>query len=84
MNCSWSRIRSVPVSIDRDDLRDYALFIGNEFSVILTSYLVPWAAKRLGWWLTPTKARRTLVNLQGAGLLVAAYTILILLFWTVF
>ena len=58
-----------------------ALFIGNAFSVILTSYLVPWTANRLSWWLTPTKAGRTLVNLKGAGLLVAAYTIMILLFW---
>ena len=58
-----------------------ALFIGNAFSVILTSYLVPWTANRLGWWLTPAKATRTRVNLQGAGLLVAAYAIMILLFW---
>jgi antibiotic biosynthesis monooxygenase (ABM) superfamily enzyme len=58
-----------------------ALFIGNAFSVILTSYLVPWTAKRLGWWLTPPKAGRTLVDLCGAGLLVAIYAIMILLFW---
>ena len=58
-----------------------ALFIGNAFSVILTSYLVPWTANRLSWWLTPPKSGRTLVNLQGAGLLVAAYLIMILLFW---
>jgi antibiotic biosynthesis monooxygenase (ABM) superfamily enzyme len=58
-----------------------ALFIGNAFSVILTSYLVPWTAKRLSWWLTPTKAERTLVNLQGAGLLIVAYTLMISLFW---
>jgi uncharacterized protein len=58
-----------------------ALFIGNAFSVILTSYLVPWTANRLGWWLTPAKHGRTRVNLQGAGLLVAAYAIMILLFW---
>jgi hypothetical protein len=58
-----------------------ALFIGNAFSVILTSYLVPWTANRLRWWLTPPKAGRTLVHLQGASLLVAAYLIMILLFW---
>ncbi|MCX5577196.1 antibiotic biosynthesis monooxygenase [Kaistia terrae] len=58
-----------------------ALFIGNAFSVILTSYLVPWTAKRLSWWLTPPKAGRTLVELRGAGLLVATYAIMILLFW---
>jgi uncharacterized protein len=60
-----------------------ALFIGNAFSVILTSYLVPWTANRLGWWLTPAKSGRTLANLQGVGLLVAAYAIMILLFWKV-
>jgi antibiotic biosynthesis monooxygenase (ABM) superfamily enzyme len=58
-----------------------ALFIGNAFSVILTSYLVPWTANRLSWWLTPPKPGRTLVHLQGTGLLVAAYSIMILLFW---
>jgi antibiotic biosynthesis monooxygenase (ABM) superfamily enzyme len=60
-----------------------ALFIGNAFSVVLTSYLVPWTANRLSWWLTPQKAGRTLVDLQGAGLLIAAYAIMILLFWKV-
>jgi antibiotic biosynthesis monooxygenase (ABM) superfamily enzyme len=60
-----------------------ALFIGNAFSVILTSYLVPWTANRLGWWLTPAKSGRALVNLKGAALLVAAYAIMILLFWKV-
>jgi antibiotic biosynthesis monooxygenase (ABM) superfamily enzyme len=58
-----------------------ALFIGNAFSVILTSYLVPWTAKRLSWWLTPTTDGRVLVNLQGASLLTAAYAVMILLFW---
>ena len=58
-----------------------ALFIGNVFSVILTSYLVPWTANRLGWWLTPPRAGRALVNLRGASLLVAIYAIMILLFW---
>jgi uncharacterized protein len=44
---------------------------------------VPWAANRLSWWLAPAKPGRTLVNLEGAGLLVAAYLIMILLFWKV-
>ncbi|MDH7794905.1 MULTISPECIES: antibiotic biosynthesis monooxygenase [unclassified Beijerinckia] len=61
-----------------------ALFIGNAFSVILTSYLVPWTANRLSWWLTPPKAGRTRVDLLGAVLLVATYAIMILLFWKVF
>ncbi|WCS24503.1 antibiotic biosynthesis monooxygenase [Methylobacterium sp. NMS14P] len=61
-----------------------ALFIGNVFSVLLTSQMVPWAAKRLGWWLTPDPARRTRVNLQGAALLIAAYALMILAFWKLF
>jgi antibiotic biosynthesis monooxygenase (ABM) superfamily enzyme len=60
-----------------------ALFIGNAFSVIVTSYLVPWTAKRLSWWLTPPEDGRVLTNLQGAGLLIAIYAIMILLFWRV-
>jgi hypothetical protein len=60
-----------------------ALFIGNAFSVMLTSRLVPWTAERLRWWLTPAGDKQTLVNLQGAGLLVAAYAIMILLFWKI-
>ena len=38
-------------------------------------------ATRLRWWLTLPKPGRTLVHLQGASLLVAAYLIMILLFW---
>lgn len=58
-----------------------ALFIGNAFSVLLTSYMVPWAASRLSWWLAPPQHGRALVNLEGASLLVAIYAIMILLFW---
>ncbi|ACB26765.1 antibiotic biosynthesis monooxygenase [Methylobacterium radiotolerans] len=58
-----------------------ALFIGNVFSVLLTSLMVPWTARRLDWWLTPDPARRTRVNLQGAALLTAAYAVMILVFW---
>ena len=61
-----------------------ALFIGNAFSVVLTSYMVPWAANRLGWWLNPPQNKRTQLNLQGAGLLVASYAVMIVLFWRVF
>ncbi|MGT2486631.1 hypothetical protein ACU4GA_12955 [Methylobacterium oryzae CBMB20] len=61
-----------------------ALFIGNVFSVLLTAQMVPWTAKRLGWWLTPDPARRTRVHLQGAALLITAYALMILVFWTLF
>jgi antibiotic biosynthesis monooxygenase (ABM) superfamily enzyme len=60
-----------------------ALFVGNAFSVILTSYLVPWTASRLGWWLNPPQDRRLLMNLQGLGLMVVCYAAMILLFWKV-
>ncbi|KAB1072047.1 antibiotic biosynthesis monooxygenase [Methylobacterium planeticum] len=60
-----------------------ALFIGNAFSVLLTARLVPWTAERLRWWLAPAKDRQARVDLQGAALLVAAYAIMILLFWKV-
>ena len=58
-----------------------ALFIGNGFSVVLTSYLVPWTAKRLAWWLSPPEQMRARVDLQGAGLLAGSYAAMILLFW---
>ncbi|SDA09988.1 hypothetical protein SAMN02799622_00328 [Methylobacterium sp. UNC378MF] len=61
-----------------------ALFIGNVFSVLLTSQMVPWTAKRLSWWLSPDPARRARVNLQGAALLIAAYALMILVFWKLF
>jgi antibiotic biosynthesis monooxygenase (ABM) superfamily enzyme len=60
-----------------------ALFIGNAFSVKVTSYLVPWAARRLSWWLQPPKTGRALVNLKGGALLVTTYAIMIMLFWKV-
>ena len=59
-----------------------ALFIGNVFSVLLTAQMVPWAAKRLGWWLAPAPGRHVRVNIQGALLLAGAYAIMILTFCT--
>ncbi|KQP52544.1 antibiotic biosynthesis monooxygenase [Methylobacterium sp. Leaf399] len=60
-----------------------ALFIGNVFSVLLTAKLVPWTANRLGWWLSPPPDRRAILDIRGAGLLVAAYVVMILIFWKV-
>jgi uncharacterized protein len=78
----WGLLMGTPILTGALKLNfPVALFIGNAFSVILTSYLVPWTANRLSWWLTPPKPGRTLVHLQGASLLVAAYFIMILLFW---
>ncbi|MCJ2082657.1 antibiotic biosynthesis monooxygenase [Methylobacterium sp. J-090] len=58
-----------------------ALFIGNVFSVLLTARLVPWTANRLGWWLSPPPERRASVDRQGAALLIAAFAVMILVFW---
>jgi antibiotic biosynthesis monooxygenase (ABM) superfamily enzyme len=60
-----------------------ALFIGNVVSVLITARLVPWAANRMRWWLAPAEDRRAAVDLQGAGLLVVVYAVLILVFWKV-
>ena len=58
-----------------------ALFIGNVFSVLLTSRLVPWTAEHLRWWLAPAPEKRRRADRLGAGLLVAAYAVMILVFW---
>jgi hypothetical protein len=60
-----------------------ALFLGNVVSVVMTGFLVPVVAERLGWWLRPTKnVART--NLLGAGLIGAIYTACVLVFWKCF
>ncbi len=60
-----------------------ALFVGNAFSVMVTSRLVPWTAARLGWWLNPPDAGRRQANLSGAALLASSYAAMILVFWTI-
>ncbi len=50
-----------------------ALFIGNVVSVILLNYLVPWASRLLGWWLSPKGERGARITLAGAVLIVALY-----------
>ena len=44
-----------------------ALFIGNVVSVTLLNWLVPWSARRFGWWITPQGASVTRINIIGAG-----------------
>ena len=58
-----------------------ALFIGNVISVMLTSRLVPWTAKRLTWWLAPPAGQGRRATWQGVVLLLAAYAVMILVFW---
>src|ERR1700688_3121032 len=80
----WGLLVGTPILTKALNLNfPVALFVGNAFSVILTSYLVPWTAVRLSWWLKAPKEGATLVSLRGAILLFAAYAIMILLFWKV-
>jgi antibiotic biosynthesis monooxygenase (ABM) superfamily enzyme len=59
------------------------LFIGNIFSVLLTGFMVPWVANRMGWWLNP-KGDVVRANLLGYGLVVAIYVISVVVFWKFF
>jgi antibiotic biosynthesis monooxygenase (ABM) superfamily enzyme len=62
-----------------------ALVIGNIVSVILTSFLVPWAAGHLSWWLRPaTKGPALRINVQGAALIVALHAVMVIAFWWIF
>jgi antibiotic biosynthesis monooxygenase (ABM) superfamily enzyme len=58
-----------------------ALFCGNVASVLILSYLVPLVSNRFLWWLQPTSANRTRINIVGAVLVTALYAILVLVFW---
>jgi antibiotic biosynthesis monooxygenase (ABM) superfamily enzyme len=62
----------------------FALFIGNIVSVVLTGVLVPWVANRVGWWLQPTGKHRLGMHLLGAGMMIALYAIMVLVFWRFF
>ena len=59
------------------------LFIGNIFSVLLTGFMVPWVANRMGWWIFP-KVNKLQANLLGAALICAIYAASILVFWRFF
>src|SRR5262245_36795474 len=58
-----------------------ALFIGNVASVLILNYLVPWTSTGFGWWLNPTGARRRLIDMAGAALIIALYVVTVLAFW---
>lgn len=58
----------------------FALFIGNVFSVLVLSKLVPLVCGVLGWWLTP-KEPSPRIDAMGAALVVAAYAVSLLVFW---
>jgi antibiotic biosynthesis monooxygenase (ABM) superfamily enzyme len=56
------------------------LFIGNIVSVNLLNWLVPRSASALGWWLAPKGPSTARINLIGAGIVVAIYAVLLLVF----
>jgi antibiotic biosynthesis monooxygenase (ABM) superfamily enzyme len=57
-----------------------SLFLGNVASVVITGFLVPWVAGHFGWWLRPAPGREVRINALGAGLLVAIYAAMVVLF----
>lgn len=62
-----------------------SLFIGNIVSVTLTGFLVPWVAKRFGWWLQPAAGGNALpIHLLGAGIILALYAAMVFVFWRFF
>ncbi len=60
-----------------------SLFVGNVFSVLLTGFMVPWVANRMGWWMFPT-GNVLRANLLGALLMCAVYAASIAVFWKFF
>ena len=80
----WGVSVGVPLLADKLHMPfAIALFVGNIVSVGSTGFLVPWAARRLTWWLQPSgNVVRT--NLQGAALIAALYAACVLAFWQIF
>jgi antibiotic biosynthesis monooxygenase (ABM) superfamily enzyme len=62
-----------------------ALFVGNIVSVGLTGFLVPWVANRFfGWWLHPPGKHALRTHFLGAGIIVALYAAMVVVFWRLF
>jgi len=57
-----------------------ALFVGNLTSVVSLNWLVPWASKRLGWWLQPTGPASMKTHILGAGVVTGIYALWLLAF----
>jgi antibiotic biosynthesis monooxygenase (ABM) superfamily enzyme len=57
-----------------------ALFIGNVTSVLLLNVLVPRVSGLLSWWLSPSDERSTRTTLGGAALIIAFYSLCMLIF----
>lgn len=57
------------------------VFIGNVVSVAVTGFLlIPWASKRLEWWLVPPESLRVRRATQGVLLLLGGYALSVLVF----
>jgi hypothetical protein len=57
-----------------------ALFVGNLVSVVLLNWLVPWASKRLGWWLQPAGQASMKTHILGVGVVTGIYAFWLLAF----
>jgi antibiotic biosynthesis monooxygenase (ABM) superfamily enzyme len=57
-----------------------ALFVGNLVSVVSLNWLVPWASRRLGWWLQPTEPASMKTHILGAGIITGIYALWLLAF----
>jgi antibiotic biosynthesis monooxygenase (ABM) superfamily enzyme len=55
------------------------LFISNVVSIILLTYAVPWASRRLDWWLGSGKSWRR-ADLAGAALMIVLYGVMLSVF----
>ena len=57
-------------------------FIGNAISVAVTGFLlIPWASKRLNWWLVPPEAEAAKRTRNGIFLIVGLYALSIAIVW---
>jgi antibiotic biosynthesis monooxygenase (ABM) superfamily enzyme len=62
-----------------------ALFIGNVFSVSATAVLVPWTAKYvLAWWFPSSPGGSARTSALGAAMVMAAYAVMVFVFWRFF
>ncbi|MGH2588810.1 MAG: antibiotic biosynthesis monooxygenase [Dehalococcoidia bacterium] len=70
-----------PLLVDRGMPFWLALFISNAVSVNLTGYLcIPWAIRRLKWWLAPGAGAPAWTNAAGAALVVVLYGVALAIF----
>jgi hypothetical protein len=69
-----------PLLSDRGAPFWLALFGSNASCVVLLNWLVPWASRRFGWWLTPRIPGALRINVMGTGLVMGLYGVCLLAF----